>query len=442
MQAAPVSPDRGTFGDAAGTCQNLSVRHPKQALLNPHVRAIAHKVWLFLRGPRTVDFPIRVAIFSESIFFALPDRGAESDDLLYVVLRSALPLFMVLAAFCPTATVIFSTLGYIISVVVYPGFLCSYDMPLSLAVVVFASRGRWVWTAIATAVILALYQFAAVRGNPEFEGRIDMYSIVTALLFVVAGWVAWYMDKRIIELIRINREEAAGHAQQIADMKLGIAIDTHDTFSHVLSAQAAMIRELAAGDTKAVDPRLLTELSMITARGRQQLSQMLTTLKEGDTVHDQPAQLRAEVHTALASIASVTRTAGFSVQISTGTIPEYCSTPFAQAVIFMIHELATNTVKHAADHERCLISVGLDDSAGRHVLRLESGNPTTQSEAVQPYTLAQRATSWNGVCSAWVEPGGLFRVRIDLPVPRNDNEMSPEQGTSGKPIRAQMDSCA
>jgi len=302
------------------------------------------------------------------------------------------------------------------------------DVAVLLVLYALAAYGpRW---ASAGGLALALLGAGAValryfgsEGLGVLAG-VALFAAVTSL----ASWALGsfqrvrrqYVDQlaeraRLLEVERDSESRLA-----VTGERQRIAREMHDVVAHSLSviiAQADGGRYAAAAD-----PALgVSALETISATGRQALTDMrslLGVLREGpgDARTPQPDVAR------IPELVREVRASGLDVAVEVEGAPRPLPPAVQLAAYRIVQESLTNVLKHAgpAASARVLVRWDTDalrlavDDDGRGAAALVAPSPGGQGLL----GMSERARLHGGSVTAAPRPGGGFRVRATLPVPR------------------------
>jgi two-component system sensor histidine kinase DesK len=275
---------------------------------------------------------------------------------------------------------------------------------LPLFVYVAALAGRTVPDLAERGGVLAIACLAAVVGFASHANSGFVLSI--ALTTFAIG----YMLVGFARLLAANKElrEAQDEIARLAasEERLRIARDVHDLIGHDLST-IALKTELAQrllADEPECAAAELADVEAVTRRALEEVRGAVHGYRE--------ASLAAELAGAQAMLAS----AGIDVAVEeeAGALPADVETVFAWAV----REGATNIARHSGARRAAFRVRRADDDA-----ELEIEDDGAGANGSQPGSglsgLAERAAGISGRVEAGPRPGGGFRLRVDVPVPRS-----------------------
>jgi two-component system sensor histidine kinase DesK len=277
------------------------------------------------------------------------------------------------------------------------------DAWLPLFVYVAALGGRTVPDVAQRGGLIGLAGLAAVTGVASHANP------AVVLSFVLTTFAIGYMLVGYARLIAANRAlcEAQDEIARLAasDERLRIARDVHDLIGHDLST-IALKTELAQRLLTDEPERAAAELADVETVTRRALEEV-----RGAVHGYRETSLAAELAGAQAMLAS----AGIDVAVEeeAGTLPADVETVFAWAV----REGATNIARHSGARRAAFrVRRAADDA------ELEIDDDGAGANGSQPGNglagLTERAARVAGRVEAGPRPGGGFRLRVDVPVPR------------------------
>ncbi|WP_210603295.1 histidine kinase [Brevibacterium oceani] len=384
--------------------------------------SVPARVWRFLRGPRFIDLPIRLLALIMGLTILVPGSFeiAEPRYAAFLILAYGL---IVLAAFLPLTIVIATTgLGMVFSQL-YPSLENMYPEALILATAVLISRRRWIGFALGT-VGLAAYLIVATRlgaYDAGFEGLTDLgYGWLT---YALLGLSASFVEVRIRREIGRRERAAVEHQKTLDAMRARFTSDMHDTISHSLTTESAIIRTLAKETDSENAARLLAELSLVNAEATKRLRQLVTSLStwEAESCTGDRRSSRIRFRTEAEQLTTAIEdgcTAG-SVPLTTSLspLPAYSSSTLGHHFRAVMLELATNVIRHSTPATPASIEVEIRGEHGdRAELICRSTNETPAELTQVPRSLARRATAVGGACRVETDEEKRAVVEVALPV--------------------------
>jgi len=218
--------------------------------------------------------------------------------------------------------------------------------------------------------------------------------------------------RRVVEAEHTRETEAR---RQVREERVRIARDLHDVVAHhitLVNAQAGVAHHLLRTDPE----RAYRALAGITEASRAALDELRATvglLRADDEPEAlQPVPSSADLDRLLASF----REAGLRLRLTRRGEPRPLTGRADVAAYRIVQEALTNVHKHATRPH-----VDLDLAYTEHTLDITVTNAATPGRH-GPGTghgligMRERAESAGGRCTAGVDPGGRFVVRVDLPL--------------------------
>lgn len=375
----------------------------------PVAESRRERVFRRLFGPRLIDLPIRLLVFIVAITGLMPG-SFESEDPRYVMLSVVALGLMITATYVPKLTATVAAILFLLFALVLPEFLNPFQDAIEFSAAMLLTRFQWVRSLIVTAVVFGLTiisHLIAPAGATPFE-------------FVVFTWIAYSVfalafglfELRITREIDLRERNAREHERRLQSERIGFAINTHDTVSHGLATQGALIRLLSRESDERERHRLLGEFAMINGDTQLQLRTLLAGLsaaKDGraPAVETNPAH---ELTQAASTLRSAAEVGGIDLSIDLDLDDARIDADVLADVKLMMRELVTNMVKHSEGAGSCLLRGRVDGSQ----LVLESLNPTGTDVSTAPRSLTARAESRGGSCIARSE-NGTYRVTVRIP---------------------------
>ncbi|EKU45517.1 MULTISPECIES: sensor histidine kinase [Brevibacterium] len=391
-------------------------------------------VWRFLRGPRFVDLPLRAFALVMGLTAFVP--GAfELDEPLYVALTAAAYVLIVVAPFLPLSVVVASAALSGVFLWQYPDFENMSTEALILATAVLFSYMLW-WAAGAGTLALLAYQVAATAQNGldgGVPGLIDLgYGwLTTCLVGVAAGFV----ERRIQREITRREQAARENARALETMRMRFTSDTHDTISHSLCTEAAIIRTLGRAPHAPGADRMITELALVNAEATKRLRQLVARLR-ADAPESAHVGLRAEARLLVSAIEDGTAAGGVRLSTTVGALPEHASPAVGTHFTGFILELATNVIRYATPGTASTIAVAAEQATPtRVVVRYTSVNSADAPLTEVPRSLSTRAEAVGGSCTVSADPQGRVVVTVTHPLELVATEIDSEIATEAVPVR-------
>lgn len=384
--------------------------------------SVPARVWHFLRGPRFIDLPIRLLALIMGLTILVPGSFEITEPRYAGLLILAYGL-IVLAAFLPLSIVIATTgLGIVFSML-YPDLENMFPEALILATAVLISRRRWIGFALGT-IGLAVYLGASTRlGSYDvgFEGFTDLgYGWLT---YSILGLCASFVEARIRSEIDRRERAAVDHQKSLDAMRARFTSDMHDTISHSLTTESAIIRTLAKeGDSETAD-RLLAELALVNAEATKRLRQLVTSLSKWETEactgDSATSRVRFRAEAEQLSIAIEDGCAAGSVPLTTelSPLPTHATGTLSHHFRAVMLELATNVIRHSVPGTPATLAVEMRGERGdRAELLCRSTNESPTALTQAPRSLSRRAKAVGGVCRVDADDRKRTVVEVALPI--------------------------
>jgi signal transduction histidine kinase len=379
------------------------------------------RMWTFLRGPRFIDLPIRVLALIMGLTILVPG-SFEITEPRYSALLILGYAFIVLAAFQPLTIVIAATgLGALFSSL-YPDLENMFPEALLLATAVLISRRRWAGFALGTAALAGYLGFSTWLGSYDagFEGLTDLgYGWLT---YSILGLCASFVEARIRREMDRRERAAVDHQKTLDAMRARFTSDMHDTISHSLTTESAIIRTLARETDSENSARLLAELALVNAEATKRLRQLVSSLSKWETEtcaeDSRTSRIRFRAEAQALTTAIEDGCAAGSVPLTTelSSLPTYASSTFGHHFRAVMLELATNVIRHSTPGTPATLSVEMRDGASeRPVIVCRSRNESPASLTQVPRSLGRRATAVGGTCEVGTDDKNAI-VEVALPV--------------------------
>lgn len=396
--------------------------------------SVPARVWHFLRGPRFIDLPIRLLALIMGLTILVPGSFEITEPRYAGLLILAYGL-IVLAGFLPLSIVIATTgLGIAFSML-YPDLENMFPEALILATAVLISRRRWVGFALGT-IGLAVYLGASTRlGSYDagFEGFTDLgYGWLT---YSTLGLCASFVEARIRSEIDRRERAAVDHQKSLDAMRARFTSDMHDTISHSLTTESAIIRTLAKETDSETADRLLAELALVNAEATKRLRQLVTSLSRweteacsGDSATSR-VRFRAEAEQLTTAIEDGCAAGSVPLTTELAPLPTHATGTLSHHFRAVMLELATNVIRHSVPGTPATLAVEMRGERGdRAELLCRSTNESPTALTKAPRSLSRRATAVGGVCRVDEDERRRTVVEVALPV----RFVSPSAPTSSK----------
>lgn len=363
-------------------------------------------------GSRFIDLPVRV-LASIIAIGSVISGSTEDSEPLYLVMFYLSSLLLVGASFFPVSVAGLLTALFLIHLFAYPQHLNPFQESLEFCVAVLIATGRW-----RTAFALVATMFGLIWLTQHIQPHIATsfselgFSLSLATALAVS---AFLLERHIRKEIRRRESAAVAHEQQLQRLRLQVALDAHDTISHGLATQAAVIRVLSYEET---DPKLrskLSELAILNDLTHQDLRSFLYKLRTTHTAAPVDPSPSSEFHQHFDSLVAAANAGGYDIEAHLEQVPAAFSAELAENLLFICRELVTNIVKHSSAQQGCSVTVRTRTDSQKNMLVVESSNPSDAEYAPAPESLANRVSSLGGTCHTQLKEQ-QFTVTVTLPI--------------------------
>jgi signal transduction histidine kinase len=282
-------------------------------------------------------------------------------------------------------------------------------------------RGRTIVGCVIATIVIAHPFIRFIR--PAMLGHQDLAFAAIGGLAIAAGDSSRnrraYLAEAEQRALRAEREREADARRRVAEERLRIARDLHDSVGHHLAlisvqsdvATAAINRD-AAGAREA-----LAHVKSATRKALGELRDTISLLRQpGDPVA--PTEIPAPGLDALDELLAGLRTSGLAVDFQVAGAPVALAPATDRTAYRVVQESLTNVRKHstgqrarlALDYDRHDLSIVVEDlSSGVHDLGPQSGG----RHGI--LGMSERVLAVGGRLTAGPQPGGGFRVCASLP---------------------------
>ena len=384
--------------------------------------SVPARVWRFLRGPRFIDLPIRLLALIMGLTILVPGSFEITEPRYSALLILAYGL-IVLASFRPLSIVIATTGLSIGFSMLYPDLENMFPEALILATAVLISRRRWIGFALGT-IGLAVYLGASTRlGSYDagFEGLTDLgYGWLT---YSILGLCASFVEARIHREIDRRERAAVDHQKSLDAMRARFTNDMHDTISHSLTTESAIIRTLARESDSETADRLLAELALVNAEATKRLRQLVTSLSKWETescTEDRATsriRFRAEAEQLTTAIEDGCAAGSVPLTTELSPLPTHATGTLGHHFRAVMLELATNVIRYSVPGTPSTLAVEMRGGSGDRaelLCRSTNESPTTLTQA--PRSLSRRAKAVGGVCRVNADDQKRTVVEVALPI--------------------------
>ncbi len=371
------------------------------------------KIARWALGTRFVDPPIRGFALLLGLSGLLPS-AAESSEPLYLLFHYASGLLVIASAFIPLASGTVAAALFVVFLFVFPEYLNPFYTALEFASGLLLVRFAWRWSLVMLGVLVGAGWLARTL-TPETAMPLGMQLYSWAYIALL-GAAAYLVEARIRREIAQREQNARDHERELQRMRLGVATDVHDTVSHGLATQLAIVRLLSVEQDRDESARMLGELAVRTESAQDELRALLTGLHGGNGAGAPAVPVgAAELRSAVARLSEAAAAGGSRIVTTYGELPEALRADTLDDAVFVLRELVTNIIKHASgEGERALRVRTITDARGTWLL-LASENPVASPVTQVPWSLSARVTQRGGVCEAETVQD-RYGVRVLLPL--------------------------
>lgn len=376
-------------------------------------RVIDSKFFQTAAGPRLIDLPTRIIAVAFVVASSNP-RAFESDEPLYVALRIASLLLYLLAAFAPLTAGVSSAALFLVFLYAYPEYINIAQTPLIFAAAVLLSRFRW-----RSSLFLVLLVYATAIAEHEVAASypapfwLTTYDVLIHLTLGLSGGI---LEWRAAREQRQRVAAAKSHERELLRTQLEFTADTHDTVSHTLATQSAILRVAAATTDEPERTRLLAQLAILGDDAQQQLRRVLHKFSANND--SAPAYRRSsfdlDLRRTVESLCDAAHLGGIAIAWRVGALPANLPETIAEDARHIARELVTNIVKHTALRSANSIAVSSVGSPTPWLI-FESENDFSGTELPEPRSITDRARLRGGSCTVSLADRRL-RVQVELPV--------------------------
>ena len=239
--------------------------------------------------------------------------------------------------------------------------------------------------------------------------------------------------------LRLATEEQEAEAgRRVAEERLRIARELHDTVAHsmaTITVQAGSALHVLGPGDQAGGPggNLRGALIAIRETSKAALTEMRDTLGQlRNETPDDSAELRTAGLDRLPALCEAVTAAGAPVTVSTEGQPRPVTPAVSHAAYRILQESLTNVLRHAGAHVRA--TVWLNYEPGFLDIRVSDdgdGPPADDGDRPSGHGLtgmAERAAAVGGSFSAAAGPDGGFEVRARLPIAGPDQADADQAG--------------
>ncbi|MFB9777638.1 hypothetical protein [Brevibacterium otitidis] len=384
-----------------------------------------------LLGPRIIDPGLRLLVLVIAIGTLLPG-SFEYDSPVYIATRILAAGLTVVAVFWPWTVGISASFGYFGILFVSPYIDRPFILPAAVAIGILLSQSRW------KAGLAVTFAFLGVHGSAILLADHAPYVRETAELMLglglaaVIGLLARCADARLRSEVAKRVELARQSERKNAAMREQMIRDTHDTVSHGLAREEALLRYMIGRPLAAEHgyqtiqtegARAMAELAVLNAHTQQLLRLLLQRLRDQDRDEADAHLLESNLYSAARGLARAARSAGVDLEMSVENLPARWDSHKVEQVLFVMREMVTNIIKHSSPAGKSRIEVfgsssAIGIEAEPDLIRMRSTNPCEPKQVFTPRTITSRAAAAGGSASARHE-NGEYVVCVVIPVGGN-----------------------
>ena len=227
-----------------------------------------------------------------------------------------------------------------------------------------------------------------------------------------------------LALLETERDHAAMMA--VAQERSRIARELHDVVAHSVSVIVVQAdgASYALRESPEVAERAVRTISETGRSALAELRRLLDVLR-GEDVAGEPRVPQPDVDE-LVELVDRVRVAGLAVRLDLGDDLDALPAGVSLGVYRIVQESLTNTLKHAGDGARAVVTVHhdddgvrvevYDDGAGKARELAPAGDAAAPQGGNGVIGMRERAHVYGGTLEAGPEPGGGWRVTAALPV--------------------------
>jgi signal transduction histidine kinase len=212
-----------------------------------------------------------------------------------------------------------------------------------------------------------------------------------------------------------ERSQADETARRVAELRLRIAQDLHDTVAHAIAT--INVQAAAASHVLTKDPTVATDalanIQRASADVIDELASMLALLRGDGSA---PELVPTPKATDIAALAASVPAAGLHVDLRSEGPLERLPPVLSTTAYRLVQECLTNSLKHS-QAAKVAIALTVDPSAGRVTVRVDDPGPARSEPDDDPATgvglrgMQERLAMTGGTLTTGVSPEGGFVVR-------------------------------
>ncbi len=286
------------------------------------------------------------------------------------------------------------------------------------------SAARWCGGRLAlfSAVLVAATIAVVLLGVPAARSAGNVpFAIVPTAALMIAGRVLRRRDQRAFELARrarrLETDRAAEVAAALAEERARIARELHDVVAHCVSVMVvqAGVSEawLERSPERAREP--LREVQKTGQQAISELTRMLGLLRgvADDSTYRLTPQPGADQ---VSELADRLTASGLDVQLASTGDPRALPPGVDLTVFRVVQEALTNTLKHAGPGAKARVELRYLPSAIQIEVTDDADTPVASAGTGHGLIgMAERVSVFGGCLETGANPGGGFRVFVELP---------------------------
>lgn len=374
------------------------------------------RFWRFLVGPRFIDAPIRLFLLINAIWSCMPS-AFESNQTWYVVLHYAATVLFVVVGFFPVSAGMAGLVLGAVFLILFPNYISPFETVMEFSVGVLLTWFRWVPALLFLAANIVLnWVFSDAFGETLME-KVTFFGYEYAVVFVVT-LSAGALEQKVRREMRVREENVRSQERDMQALKIGLALDAHDSISHGLATEAAIIRMLVKNTRFEEQARELTQLALVNKDTEVQLQQLLSRLRAQELSEEsETVPFALAVRSAVESMKDAVRTCGFALETEYHNLPVTADLGAFKETQFLLRELIANMVKHGDVQGACWLRIEGQSIEGGILLGVNAGNqvdaPLEGGVNVTPRTLKSRVERLGGSFET-LRNDEIFEARMQI----------------------------
>lgn len=284
------------------------------------------------------------------------------------------------------------------------------------AVLILVSQHQLRWVFVFAVVYFAPIFIRIAADVPGMRLYTGLIEVISLLLVCFLGWGLALLDKRIADGLVRREADARASEKALIQERIQFAIDAHDTVSHSLAKESAILRIARRSSGGSVETGELIDQAIETNHEAQlDLRHLLAKLNESgtETVSDfDVVDLSREIDLEIREIRKSFSELGPRFDVTADVVHYELARGLAETVLLMLRELVTNVAKHADLSKPVSITVVMHHKG---VLQMRSQNAAELHGEFAPRTLSTRSATLGGRCLVTRDQGEVT-VLIELPL--------------------------